>query len=914
MVVECRRVGRVLALAAGAAGAASAMSALRACGRWTSLALVAPLALLAVVAPTGLRAGTTGKISGQLLDKTKKPIAYATIAVVGQKLGAFSDAQGNFTVLNIAPGSYDVSISRLGLKMLTVKNVVVSSDNTTRVDATLEEATLQTEEVVVTAQRPPVDVSLTSSKTTLSSADIQALPVQELQDVVNLQAGVVEGHFRGGREGEVQYQVDGVSVNNAYDNKSSLRLDRSLLQEVQVISGTFDAEYGQAMSGVVNAVLKQGTEKFQYSGELFGGGYVFPGSDGRHVTDQFQPTNIQNYQLNISGPLPASQTVYLLSARRYVLDDYVQATRVFVPTDSSNFEQKEFHPTGDGKLLALGYSREWSGVAKVTNSSLPNVKISYQAIVDDVDGRRGNWAFRFNPDGMTKQHNFSIVHGLDWTHTLSKSTFYNVSLRQNYVRYHDWAYKDVKAAAYDAAGPPIADDNYTVGAFIQGVDFGRFEQQTRTYLFNGSIVSQLTQEHQIKAGGELQLPKVSFGTPGYLVYTTVAGRQTLVRHFDDPPDFPGVQTYQPEIAALYFQDQMEFKDLTVRAGLRMEYFDARANLPSDLANPANALRGVPESLPKGTSVKTSFAPRLGVAFPITDRIAVHLAYGHFYQFPSISDIFSNANYGKLVNLQAGDAVDKYGVLGNPDVRPEQTVQYELGYKHALTDQFGVDLTVFYKDIRDLLGTEFISTYTGAEYARLTNVDFGNVIGFTVTADHRAVGPASIALDYTWEYAQGNSSDPRETATRASAGEDPRPRLIPFSWDQRHTFNMTVAFSKPDVYSASTVLRVSSGQPYTPVLASGFGFGLESNSGRKPLGLVIDLRAERSVKMQGLSLSAFGRVFNVLDARYFKGDVFSSTGSPYYSRFPVTDQVALRDPTRFYAARRIEIGIRLNSGL
>jgi hypothetical protein len=102
VVVECRRVGRVLALAAGAAGAASAMSALRACGRWTSLALVAPLALLAVVAPTGLRAGTTGKISGQLLDKTKKPIAYATIAVVGQKLGAFSDAQGNFTVLNIA--------------------------------------------------------------------------------------------------------------------------------------------------------------------------------------------------------------------------------------------------------------------------------------------------------------------------------------------------------------------------------------------------------------------------------------------------------------------------------------------------------------------------------------------------------------------------------------------------------------------------------------------------------------------------------------------------------------------------------------------------------------------------------------------------------------------------------------------
>src|SRR4029078_1442538 len=112
---------------------------------------------------------------------------------------------------------------------------------------------------------------------------------------VNLQAGVVDGHFRGGRKEEVQYQVDGVSVNNPFDNTSTVRIDRSLIQEVQVISGTFDAEYGQAMSGVVNAVLKEGSEKFEWNGEVLTGGFYYEGSR-RHWDSEANPAGIQSYQ------------------------------------------------------------------------------------------------------------------------------------------------------------------------------------------------------------------------------------------------------------------------------------------------------------------------------------------------------------------------------------------------------------------------------------------------------------------------------------------------------------------------------------------------------------------------------------------------------------------------------------------
>lgn len=879
------------------------------CTSRRTVGVVAALCMCAWL-PVSARAGTTGKLSGHVRDSEERPIAAATIRIVGQPFGAYSDSEGQYTILNVPPGTYELSVTRLGYAPTRVTDVRVSADQTTRLPIQMSETALAMEEVVVTAERPPVDLNLTSSQATLTSEQIESLPVQELQDVVNLQAGVVDGHFRGGRQGEVQYQVDGVSVNNAFDNKSLVTVDRSLLQEVQVISGTFDAEYGQAMSGVVNAVLKEGTEELEWSGEAYTGGFVFPGRDSRLTDDELRPTGIQHYQLTVSGPTSVPKTRFILSGRRHLFDDYVYGTRAFSPTDSSDFENKIFYPTGDGEQVPLRYSNQWSGVGKLTTTAIPNVKLSYQALFNHERGRFGNYAFRLNPEGLSKQKSFALSHGVDYTHTLTATTILDLSLRQNLIEYEDYVYEDVFDPRYDEAGPPQSDADYELGAVVQGVEFNRFLQRTNAYLAKGSILSQVTPEHQVKLGGELTLPRVKFGTPGHLTYTTVDGVQTLVRHVDEPPDFPGPEEYKPVIGAAFVQDQVEWSDLTLRAGLRFDYFNARSSVPSDPSNPANAISGAPESVPVAATPKLALSPRLGVAYPIEDRAAIHFAYGHFRQFPAIGEIFTNADYDILGNLQAGGI--SYGVLGNPDVEPETTIQYEFGYKHALTPDLGADISVFYKDVRDLLGVEFISTYNNAEYARLTNVDFGNVFGFTVSLDHRHFGPASVSLDYTWQQALGNSSEARETATRAEAGEDPRPRLVPFNWDQRHTFNMTVTLSPSSAYSASAVLRVASGQPYTPILESGFGQGLDTNSSRKPASALIDLRMERSVEITGVNASIFARVFNALDTRFFNGAVFNSTGSPYYSRFTEADRVALADPTRFYPPRRVEIGIRLVS--
>jgi outer membrane receptor for ferrienterochelin and colicin len=863
------------------------------------------LGVLLLCAPAPAGAGTTGKITGRVQNPRKEPVLAVTVFLEGTRLGAYTDEQGQYTILNVPAGTYSLRFQRVGYAVKVVQGVIVTSDRTTNQDVVLAESAIKMEEVTVTAQRPPVDVGTTSSQATLTKEEIQSLPVQELSDVVNLQAGVVDGHFRGGRKDEVQYQVDGVTVNNAYDNSSSLRLDRSLLQEVQVLSGTFDAEYGQAMSGVVNAVLRQGTERFEVSAEGYGGGFLLSDPSTRLVKDEFQPGRMRSLQLTLSGPV-VTNTVFLLSGRYYDFEDYVEAQRVFVPTDSSDFQNKQYHGTGDGATFPLGYSHEWSGAAKLTNTSLHNAKLNYQAIFNVADGRRTQYAFRLNPDGASKQQTFSITHGLDWNQILSKSTYFDLSLRQNYFNYNDYVYKDVFDPRYDAAGPPLGDQGYENGAVVQGVDFTRFSQNTNAFLVKGSVVDQLNSVVQFKAGGDLQLPAVAFGAPGTLVYTTVNGVQTLVRHVDDPPDYPGVKTYYPVIGAAFGQAVVEKPNLTVRGGLRMDYFDARAMVPSDPANPANAIQGAPPSELVSTSAKVKLAPRLGLAFPIEKRAAVHFAYGHFYQYPAIGTIFTNSDYSILKDLQSGGV--SYGVLGNPDVQPEKTIQYEMGFKDALTDNFGLDATVFYKDIRDLLGVQFVQTYNDAEYARLTNADFGNVVGFTLALDHRKLGPVAASLDYTWMQALGNSSDPRETATRAEAGADPRPRLAFFDWDLRHKLDLTVSMGKPGNYNASLVLRAASGQPYTPVLEAGFGNGLEPNSGRKPSGMTIDLRGEKRLKLAQEELSLVCRVYNLLDTKFMNGMVFNSTGSPYYSRFPEADAVTLSDPTRFFQPRRIELGV------
>lgn len=895
------------------------------------------LAILLLSLPASVFA-QTGKLAGKVVDAQGEPLIGATVFVLETQQGVAADLNGDYAIIRIAPGTYSVRFSSVGFQTKVVEGVLITSNNTATLNITLGEEVILGEEVLITAERPIVDVSLTSSISTLTKEDIEVLPVQQLDEIVNLQAGVVDGHFRGGRLGEVQYQVDGVSVNNPFNNASSLQLDRSVLQEVQVISGTFDAEYGQAMSGVVNAVLRNGdADRFEFSAEAFMGDYVSPGNDSvtvrtrldgdRRVAlfphiDDIDPQVLQNYQFSLSGPVPLlKHTTFLFNGQRIINLGHLMGVRQFLPTDRNDLEGRVFNPTGDGEIVPMNFSKQWSWLGKITHKPFNNVQLSYQAVGNNIDRRGYNHAFRLNPEGLATANQFSIVHGLDLTHTLSNKTFYELSARQNYFDFKDLKYDDLgttppnagtqyalpEDSPYFQPGRPLGDANFEEGAIVQGVDLGRFVQRTNALVGKLALTSQITKVHLIKAGLEFQASHLEFGTPSQIAQVVIDGVQRLgvVR------DTLGAEVNEsnPLNAAAFIQDRIEWRDLRIRAGLRLEYFDANADVPSDLQNPANSIDGAPESRPKPTTTKLVLAPRLGISFPILSKASVFFSYGHFYQMPGLGLMFSNADYSVLEDLQAG-AID-YGVLGNPDLKPEFTSQYEFGFKSEITPTLGLDISLFYKDIRDLLGVEFVQTYTAAEYARFTNIDFGGIRGFTIALDQRGLGPISVSLDYTLQNALGNASDPRETANRAAAGEDPRPQQIPFNWDQRHTLNGTIGWYQPNKFSVTAILRFASGQPYTPSISTGFGAELERNSGQKPSFTRVDLRAEKFFNVGGLRWTAFARVFNAFDEHFANGFVFADTGSPYYTLLPA--QQRNPNPGRLSQPRRVEIGVSLRGG-
>ena len=162
--------------------------------------------------------GTTGKLSGKVVDaETKEPMPFVNIILMGTNFGAASDLDGNYVILNIPPGKYNVKAQYIGYQSVDFENASLSIDLTTTVDFALSESAVELEEVVVQGKVDLIKKDVTSSQSLICSDEIEILPVSEFDDVLQLQAGVTRDasgdfHIRGGRTSEVAYWVNGVSI------------------------------------------------------------------------------------------------------------------------------------------------------------------------------------------------------------------------------------------------------------------------------------------------------------------------------------------------------------------------------------------------------------------------------------------------------------------------------------------------------------------------------------------------------------------------------------------------------------------------------------------------------------------------------------------------------------------------------
>lgn len=228
-----------------------------------------PVLLLGIFLVGTVWAGTTGKIVGVVLDKSSgEPLPGANISIVGTTLGAAADINGNYTILHIPPGVYELQVSVIGFATLKITDVRVTIDQTTRQNMSMEMETLEGETVTVVAEKDIMREDVATSVVAVTAQEVEELPVSSISSVVGLQAGIQGGmQIRGGGADEALFLMDGITLRDPRNNRMVSNIPLSSVQELTIERGGFNAEYGQARSGIVNVVTREGS-KTGYYGNL----------------------------------------------------------------------------------------------------------------------------------------------------------------------------------------------------------------------------------------------------------------------------------------------------------------------------------------------------------------------------------------------------------------------------------------------------------------------------------------------------------------------------------------------------------------------------------------------------------------------------------------------------------------------
>ena len=213
-------------------------------------------------------AGITGKIAGYVKDaESGLPLPGANVMIEGTMLGSAADENGYYAILNVEPGTYVLKVSMIGYKPVTVRNVKVEMNLSTSINVNMSTEILGMAEVVVTAERPLVVRDVSHSQLNIDAKKIESLPVSDVTSVIALQAGIEGLSIRGGSSSQTAFIVDGFVVNDERSNIPYTSISLNTVNEVQVQTGGYNAEYGNCRSGVVNITTKEGDSQ-KYSGAI----------------------------------------------------------------------------------------------------------------------------------------------------------------------------------------------------------------------------------------------------------------------------------------------------------------------------------------------------------------------------------------------------------------------------------------------------------------------------------------------------------------------------------------------------------------------------------------------------------------------------------------------------------------------
>jgi len=860
-------------------------------------------------------AGITGKISGRITDKeTGGPLIGVNVILEGTVHGAASDYDGYYSILNIIPGEYSLKATMIGYQSVIQTNVRVMVDLTTPINFEMGTETLAGQEVIVIAQMPTVKKDVTSTSFRINADQIEQLQVQNLSEIINLQAGVVDGHFRGGRAGEVMYIVDGVPMNDAYSGDNLFDVESDMIQEVEVISGTFNAEYGQAMSGIVNIVTKEGQKYYSGKVSLYAGDYISNHKETFMNIDKINPMSVTNLQMSLSGPIPVLQDKLSFSilGRLYNNEGWQYGRRIFRPGDysyfSENADEQFIQSTGDSAYVSLNQNLTKTLQGKLSYKLSPRDKINYTGFFEDETHRDFDRLFKYNPDGNYHHESRSYQHSLQFTHMFGQKTFLTANASESYSEYAQYVYK----SPYDAHYVPLGylTQNNSNGFSTGGMRMWHHFRDNRTRILKADLRSQISKNQTVGMGASYK--NVRLWLHEYQIYFD---ENDEIKIPSDSSWYNNSYTHQPEEISVYIQDKIELGEMIINLGLRYDYFNPDGVVPDNFYNTVNAPKRKAET-------SSQLSPRVGIAYPISDQGVIHFSYGHFFQIPNYERLYINPDFEVSLIQLKGDQPPRgsFNIMGNAELKPQKTVSYEIGIKQALMQDLTIDVTGFNKDIRDLIGQITLSNIYGGKYWYFINRDYANVKGITLALEMRELpGGVGFSVDYTYQSATGNASDPLDESKNQES-EPPiqsEKKRQPLNWDQTHSLNLTTTTTQMG-YHISLIGKIGSGTPYTRQSPRYNNRIL--NGERKPMTMTFDLNIIKDFRLKSMTISPFIKVTNLLDRKNNK-DVYASSGTADYDYNMIfetyrgynTQKEWYVQPNYYDEPRKIILGCAINFG-
>jgi len=947
---------------------------------------------LVLTIPLGLWGQTTGKVEGVVRDKdTGEPLVGAQVTIEGTLLGNITNEDGYYFILNVPAGLKNVKAQLIGYQSVTVEDQRVLAGQTQTVDFQLKSTIIELPGQVVKGERSPlVPRDNTVSKHRVTYETAQALPTENYRDIVTLQAGVVrfgdaansqyQISVRGGRTSENAVYVDGINVRRYQTDQNLLDVPEYGIEEVDVITGAAGSEFGDAQSGVINIVTREGGQKF--SGRL------------RMETDEINPSS-SNYgynrgQFSIGGPIPlADNLTFFFSSDVVGKGDRRPRADGFKGNTSDLFDIADRFNNSAEVRQFLGHDLDLPGMLRTAQRNNPGLpilnlsnyrearfggndypgrlpgnqgdelrfqgKVAYQPTSNTkligtyLEDRDQGLIFSRARDFWTQERNRGYVNrnrlgifGYDQTLSQSSERSTSISFRGSYQRFErhtgdlfapfdstsdrvtvpgaslgynhqqsflNFMFRDIPVFASDlwATRPDQAElfTGVTQPNSARGDNpFGlatTFYDQNKGFndvIFNAredradfrlDFDSQINRVHRLRAGAEVkawQLDSYSsnLSTATFLDYSRV----------------------KPDMESFYVEDRLDYQDLVIDLGLRLDSFTAGTEYPSIFGD-----QGSPRIQP---SRKTEVAPRLGVAHPVTERTQVRVSYGTKFQVPQFSNLYD------AINVDVDQQGNTNAFFGNPDLGLRKTTSFEVGFTTLLSENWVLDVVGYNKDTNGNIAARYLKQPGSTRYLRIfANADHGNVRGMDTTLRKRLSHYFSTEFTYSLLFSKSTGTDPEDFVRnegRFVVGDvPPLPPIMPApnDFDQTHTFNVMFNLQLPHDFQEGTTVgnifrdtgvnftfQANSGRPFTRQDFN-FDFAEDINLSRRGWQSLANMRVTRDFHLGGLDYTAFADIRNLFDTNSLsanQSDVFASagvsngvyqtTGSPYTDGKTISD--------------------------